>query len=247
MRPVLTACITAGVLAGLVGPAEVASATPTPPPTPKVIGGHNATEPYSFAASLQDLKGNHFCGAALIRPRWLVTARHCVVNAEPGLVQARIGSLNRTSGGMVKRITRLIVAPESDAAVVKLADSVPYVPIKIASRTPVGSPLRLLGWGVTKDPDGTSPKTLQELDTTIRPDKQCKTGARELCVGNVDGWRGACYGDSGGPAILKAAGVWQLAGTTSRGTTEVCGEGPSIYADAAWHKSWIESIVGKTG
>jgi Trypsin/Proprotein convertase P-domain len=233
----------AAAAAALAGPGD------PPPVTPQIVGGRPASEPYPFAASLQSRGGGHFCGAALIRPDWLVTARHCVEGDSPGSIQARIGSPNRTSGGTVATIRRIVLHPAgpSDVAVLQLTAPVPHTPISIPAGVPVGSAIRLLGWGATSDPNpGPPPVQLQELDTTVLPDSQCGTGGPELCVGNVDGWRGACYGDSGGPAVLRGAGGWQLAGTTTAGTTRICGQGPSIYMDSAAHRAWIDSVVGTT-
>ncbi|ROP28297.1 trypsin-like serine protease [Couchioplanes caeruleus] len=238
----------AAALVGLTAPAAGAAGGNRPTPVgPRIVGGQPATEAYPFAASLQSRGGGHFCGAALIRPDWLLTARHCVQGDSPSNVQARIGSIDRTSGGTVKVAVRIVTHPASasDVAVVQLSSPVSYPPVAIAPSVPIGAPIRLLGWGATRDPNpGPPPAILQQLDTTVLPDSRCGTGGPQLCVGNVDGWRGACYGDSGGPAVLRAAGGWQLAGTTTGGTSAVCGQGPSIYMDAATHRGWIESVVG---
>ncbi|WP_113702760.1 trypsin-like serine protease [Nonomuraea lactucae] len=256
MRAVLKILLTAVVTLGLVSQALAARATtvfnPVPDPTPsaQIIGGVDATEPYPYMASLQSLGGGHFCGAALIRPQWLYTAKHCVDDEGPGTFQARIGSHNRTSGGVVVRSAQVVLHPSSasDAALVRLANPVSYQPLEVASSTPIGSPIRLLGWGAVCDPNPCAPPTiLQQLDTSILPDQSCGRNQWELCVNNPNGWRGACYGDSGGPALIKVAGVWQLAGGTHGGTSAVCGQGPSFYTDAAYHKSWVEGIVGGGG
>src|SRR6266540_2002955 len=247
--PVLKAAVIAAAVAGLAAPAAFAAAGPDPGPvtSPRVVGGQPATEPYPFAVSLQTNRGDHFCGAALIRPNWVETAKHCVVDEAPSSMQVRVGSTNRTSGGTVARVSRIVLHPSgsSDVAVVQLATSVPYQPIQIADAVPVGSAIRLLGWGATCDPcNAPLPVILQQLDTTVLPDSRCGTGAPELCVSNVDGWRGACYGDSGGPAVLRVGGTWRLAGTTTAGTTSICGQGPSIYMDSSTHRTWIDSVVG---
>src|SRR6266508_2442943 len=247
--PVLKAAVIAAAVAGLAAPAAFAAAGPDPGPvtSPRVVGGQPATEPYPFAVSLQTNRGDHFCGAALIRPNWVETAKHCVVDEAPSSMQVRVGSTNRTSGGTVARVSRIVLHPSgsSDVAVVQLATSVPYQPIQIADAVPVGSAIRLLGWGATCDPcNAPLPTILQQLDTTVLPDSRCGTGTPELCVSNVDGWRGACYGDSGGPAVIRVAGTWRLAGTTTAGTTAICGQGPSIYMDSAAHRAWIDSVVG---
>jgi Trypsin/Proprotein convertase P-domain len=240
-----TALVLVAAMSGLTAPAV--HADPSDPVKPDVVGGRPASEPYPFAASLQSRSGGHFCGAALIRSNWLVTARHCVRGSSPSGIQARIGSHNRTSGGTVATVVRIVVHPAgpSDVAVLQLASAMPQQPIAIPGTVPVGSSIRLLGWGATSDPhQGPPPVQLQELDTTVLPDGRCGTGAPELCVSNVDGWRGACYGDSGGPAVLRGAGGWVLAGTTTAGTTPRCGQGPSIYMDSATHRTWIDSVVG---
>jgi secreted trypsin-like serine protease len=245
----VAAAIVAVALAAVpAAPAAAAPADGDPPIGPTVVGGVPATEAYPFAASLQTLRGDHFCGAALIRPNWLATARHCVEDETPSSFRARIGSTNRTSGGTVVRVSRIVNHPRTDAAVVQLASPVGYPPLDIASSVPTGSPIRLLGWGATVDPGNAPlPAILQQLDTTVFADSRCGTGAAELCVGNVDGWRGACYGDSGGPAVIRAGTGWQLAGTTTAGTSSICGRGPAIYMDSSYHKPWIDSIAGPGG
>jgi hypothetical protein len=239
------ALVLSAVVLGLAAPAV--HADDPSPVKPNIVGGRPASEPYPFAASLQGRGGGHFCGAALIRSNWLVTARHCVQGSSPSSIQARIGSPNRSSGGTVMTVSRIVTHPAepSDVAVLQLSSAVPQQPISIPATVPTGASIRLLGWGATSDPNpGPPPEQLQELDTTVLPDSRCGTGTLELCVGNVDGWRGACYGDSGGPAVLRGAGGWVLAGTTTAGTSRICGQGPSIYMDSAAHRAWIDSIVG---
>jgi Trypsin/Proprotein convertase P-domain len=246
--PLVKAVLAATVIAGLAAPA-VAATVRDPDPTigPLVVGGQPATEAYPFATSLQTNGGSHFCGAALIRANWLATAKHCVEDETPSSMQVRVGSINRTSGGTVVRVSRIVLHPSgaSDVAVIQLSSSVPYEPIPIADTVPIGSAIRLLGWGATCDPCNVPlPTILQQLDTTVLADSRCGTGAVELCVSNVDGWRGACYGDSGGPAVIRVNGAWRLAGTTTAGTTAICGQGPSIYMDSANARAWIDSVVG---
>src|SRR5206468_11525293 len=67
------------------------------------------------------------------------------------------------------------------------------------------SDLRLLGWGVTEpDGGGSLPVMVQELDIdppAILPADRCAAGgitAGELCINNVNGTDGPCFGDSGG-------------------------------------------------
>jgi secreted trypsin-like serine protease len=90
------------------------------------------------------------------------------------------------------------------------------------------------------------PRKLRQVDTTILSDDKC-TGIKnetELCVGEVDGARGACYNDSGGPALIEKAGRWTLVGATSRGTQESCASGPTIYTDVTALRTWITQVTG---
>jgi len=87
---------------------------------------------------------------------------------------------------------------------------------------------------------------LQQLDTSILNDSACGGGQYYLCVNNPDGWRGACYGDSGGPAVIKNGATWVLVGATSGGSG-LCGENPSFYVDLPNVRSWIESNAGPNG
>src|SRR5690606_24636394 len=81
-------------------------------------------------------------------------------------------------------------------------------PVPIAASAPAGSATRLLGWGQTCPQRGCGPAPvgLRQLDTRILPDAQCPgIASDELCI-EGGGGRGACYGDSGGPALTGSSG-----------------------------------------
>jgi hypothetical protein len=214
--------------------------------SPTIIGGHNASETYSFMASFQNTSGGHFCGAALIRPTWIVTAAHCVAGETPSGVQFRIGTTNRTSGGVVAKAKRFVNHGTADTSLVELTAPVAVKPVSVAASAPAGSPIRIIGWGCTASPNcGPAPTILQEVDTTILPDSQCGTGQYELCLSNAGG-KSACYGDSGGPALLGTPGNWTIAGDTHGGPA-VCGTDVFTYAELPAIRSWIDSVAGPDG
>ncbi|PXY21191.1 S1 family peptidase [Prauserella muralis] len=224
---------------------------------PSIVGGVPADQPYPFAVSLQQNSGEHFCGGALVAAEWVVTAAHCVQGREPAEFSARIGSLDRTQGGEVIEPAQVLPHPDydpdgagGDVALVRLASPAQAEPIALATGAEVGVPTRILGWGQTCPTEGcgTSPVTLQQLDTSVVDGAGCTAvfdPAVELCTGNPEGRKGACYGDSGGPEIIRAGERWLLAGVSSRPGVHdaTCGTGPSIYTSVVAYTPWITEHV----
>jgi hypothetical protein len=244
MRAMTKGLLAAAAVLAIAGPgAAMATAGEV---SPTIIGGHNASETYSFMASFQNTNGGHFCGAALIRPTWIVTAAHCVAGETPSGVQFRIGTTNRTSGGVVAKAKRFVNHGTADTSLVELTAPVALKPVSVAASAPAGSAIRIIGWGCTASPNcGPAPTILQEVDTTILPDSQCGTGQYELCLSNAGG-KSACYGDSGGPALLGTPGNWTIAGDTHGGPS-VCGTDVFTYAELPTIRSWIDSVAGPDG
>lgn len=240
------AVLLAGTVVAVVGTVTARAADRTDDMGPLIVGGRNATQTYSFMVSLQR-GGRHSCGGSLISSRWVVTAKHCVTSTG---FQMRIGTTQSNSGGVVVNAARVVRNPSSDIALVQTDRAVTQAPVGIAASTAIGQNTRLIGWGQTcaRPGCGAVPTTLQELDTVLVTDSRCGgiNGAKEICVNNTGGNKGACYGDSGGPAITPgAAGSWLLTGATSRsGGGSTCATAPSIYVDVPAHRAWITSVSG---
>ncbi|MGW5641742.1 S1 family peptidase [Saccharopolyspora sp. NPDC003752] len=261
VRGVLAVAVT--ILASLALAATTAAAAPF------VIGGGQATQTYGFMASMQSTDGKHHCGASLIDKEWLVTAAHCVDGQQPGNVQYRIGTTDRTSGGEVVKPDKFVAHPKSkqkqggsdvsagyDVALVHLSNPVQEQPIKIATTAPEsGTALQLLGWGQTCGTPkcGEPPVKLKELDTKTLAPANCSSSqdgfdsARELCIDNQEGKVNACYGDSGGPAVVQDGSEFELVGATSRGMAENCAEKPGIYSNVVAHADWINQTMSSGG
>lgn len=209
-------------------------------------------------ASFQVDGTSHNCGASLVDAQWAVTARHCAdAVTDLSALRLRIGSATFNSGGTVTSVDRIVVPPGDvqgeDIALLHLPNPVPNTPIRLATDAgPAGTPTRIIGWGLTcpNRGCGSPPVNLQQLDTTLSADNACTlgfiVGATETCVGQWFANNGACFGDSGGPALRRVGDEWQLTGVTSRLAFIVptCGIAPSVYTDATTFRDFITATIG---
>ncbi|WP_376765941.1 S1 family peptidase [Amycolatopsis pithecellobii] len=224
---------------------------------PRIVGGTEADQQYSFAAALQTTDGEFFCGGSLLDASWLVTAAHCVQGRDPSSFTAHVGSNDRTQGGELAKPDKVVVSPDynsagagGDIALVHVSAPVTAAPIRLGTATAVGSTVRLLGWGQTCPTPGCGggPTMLQQLDSQLVDPARCTAPINpgvELCTDSPDAKSGACFGDSGGPELTQMDGHWALLGVTSRPGAEssTCATAPSIYTSAVAYAAWITKLV----
>ncbi|MGH3714974.1 MAG: S1 family peptidase [Micromonosporaceae bacterium] len=227
----------------------------------EIVGGEPASQTYSFMVSLQP-NGRHGCGGSLIASQWVVTAAHCVSSSTGW--QVRIGTTTWNSGGTLATVSQSTRHPNYssssvgyDIALLKLSSPVSQTPIPLG-QTNYNGDSRLLGWGQTCPTYGcssTPPSTLQQIDVQAAPDSTCSNQqnsgfapATEICIVPNSG-QSACWGDSGGPAIVSSGGSWLLIGATSRGlrSTNRCTDSPNVYTDVPSFRNWIDQVTGGIG
>jgi secreted trypsin-like serine protease len=214
-----------------------------------------------------------FCGATVIRDRWLISAAHCFEDeVKPCRFTVRVGAtdwltdpenLSQDSG--VEAIYR---HPKYDAethandiALIKLSSPLSLdsdtnlnaicLPKKARSVRP-GTTLFAAGWGV-QGPGAPSTVPMEasqiELPLIGYEGTQCGEYPDEMimdgmvCAGYTQGGKDTCQGDSGGPLIYKKDDKWYQLGATSFGIGCAQKGWPGIYADVGRYLNWIASCI----
>lgn len=259
MRPrplLISLTLVFGLLAALV-PVSPGSSTARADIAPRIVGGDWVDQEYPWMVSIQrPLDGKpHWCGGALVAPSWVITTAHCLWRPLEHRYFARIATNDRTREGTYLPIVEFVEHPRFkgthyDIALLRLAEPVSHPLIAPARTAPgVGSAVRLLGFGQTcptKACLGQNTERMKQLDTTVAPPRDCARATidsrHELCM-RVTPEATSCYGDSGGPAVVRSGDQWVLAGLDGRGGSETCGDGGVTYTDVSRFRDWVADVV----
>ncbi len=220
-----------------------------------VVGGSRITDtadPSMKSTVALFSRGDIVCTGTLIGMQHVVTAAHCLGgNGQSGLESVGFGANGRmfTSSIIAQAINPFYqgmngpmdLGSAADIALLIFADSInSYIePVEIAP-VPMSGPVLVAGYGVTAETRNDS-GTLRKVNTRIN-----YVVNQEFALA-PDG-RGACYGDSGGPAYRVNNGKLQLIGATSRaGRSQSCNGGDGIFTSVFPFKSWLQNKAAALG
>ena len=205
----------------------------------KIVGGNESTPgawPWMGVLRIRNsspLYISKFCGAALIHPKWAITASHCVENLYAGEIEIVMGIFDlKNDSGQNIRISKIIMHPDydnytydSDIALLELSSLAQYEPIQLISENNSleGLTGTITGWGKISEFSASS-DVLREVSIPIVSNQTCQAvylydniTDNMLCAGCIEGGKDACQGDSGGPLMVKENNIWKLAGIISWG------------------------------
>lgn len=247
---------------------------------PLVIGGAPAEEEsFPWMAFVVDfLEERHaaaLCSGAVVAPRLVLTAAHCVENVETGQVNGPAGfrvvtgNLDWTSSAReVLHVSQTVVysrfnryLASDDAALLVLAEPTSAPPIALARRAEDSSWLEpgtgawLVGWGDTEFAQKAPTTTLEYAETVIQGSRWCRRNAfpflsrDELCVIDPpEDTTGVCHGDSGGPLVLDEEGEEEVdLGIASHGYGRCSTHRPSVYTRVDALYPWVQRWISSLG
>lgn len=206
-------------------------------------------------------RGSGICTASIIAKDLLVTAAHCVTDVFGRVLPPQShrivfhSSVDESSEGDLRAVDGVKVhstwkgslsrgKDQGDIAVVHFLGGLP-AGFEIATLLPTSKKLKnnqtvtLAGYGVTTmEGGGSGAGVLRRVDTKI---SIANFGKTEVLLDQRLG-RGACHGDSGGPASITLSGKIYLFGVTNRGYPET---GPddckqfSVYTNINAHRTFV--------
>ncbi|XP_068182066.1 coagulation factor IXa isoform X2 [Antennarius striatus] len=243
-------------------------------PFKRIVGGDLVLPgeiPWQVAVVDQH-SGSTFCGGSILSERWVVTAAHCLMEAQDSYI-IRVGEHDLNIHEDTEQNYQVLeehIHPRYNASVSLYNHDIALLLLKspIAFSTTVrpicigpmafteflvkeSSPATVSGWGRTRFLGLTS-SSLQKVEVPYTDRTECKRSSSSrvtpfmFCAGYYDEEKDACQGDSGGPHSNRFHDTWFLTGIVSWGE-ECAKEGKyGVYTRVSLYYRWIKHVMGST-
>ncbi|KAL6448591.1 hypothetical protein ACFW04_000458 [Cataglyphis niger] len=135
-------------------------------PSPRIVGGKDASVgKFPYQISMRYF-GSHMCGGSIINSNYVLSAGHCVEGAENRYLSIHAGTNYLNQTGYVYYVANVTIHEYfdrakliNDIALIRLATPIKYnavvQPIELAITDDLeGKPCTLSGWGTTKGDSG---------------------------------------------------------------------------------------------
>lgn len=235
-----------------------------PQPADAVTRGTVARDPAGVRAHVVRIESTtgELCSGVLIAQDLVLTAAHCVLQR----ARYRVIAVDRRFRSRTVAVEAVVTHPDfipgttprtqpgTDLGLIKLArplgpDFRPLDPSR-ATRPRAGLPVRIAGFGTTKELDKRTARTLREAPMVVLGDLQVANRVVVVVDGKTMAMRpgvGACRGDSGGPILtdgptgLELVGIisWS-SGALQANVPTACG-GFTAVTPISEHVSWISA------
>ncbi len=231
----------------------------------RITGGYDLTIENAPYQVLLKENNEYICGGSIISSQYILTAKHCCVEATPSNLKVIVGVTCKEdiSDNNIYSVSEIILHPNLDVALLRLSQKINFdnskQPINFVNALNtsfynVGNSVRVSGWGWLT-PNGHNPANcLQAVDVNIisnesanqmLSDIQDEVGDDEVATTGIGTVReGACHGDSGGPLVIWSEddNEYVLLGVVSWGRANCVGDNlnsPSIYVRVNRIVPWI--------
>ncbi|XP_072043276.1 ovochymase-2-like [Amphiura filiformis] len=235
-------------------------------PETNIVGGKEAQQgEYPWQAAIY-ANNDFICGGSVLHSRWIATTASCLQDTASKTLTVRVATNSRVDHpsrvqtGTVdfsyfhpefdpetKNFDIVLLKMEADFSLNDYVQTICVPSAGMDSRFDTGTTCMATGWGARFD-GGPLVDNLHEVELDVEDQAYCRQHYPEtvtdnmLCAGPMEGGKGVCDGDEGGPLAARIGGLWFLVGMSSWDRGCAIEFFPSVFTRVSAVSAWIEPI-----